>query len=345
MVKDWAPACGVIVPPFNQPSALFPSAWLASPLLRPKPPRGADASVIHSRGEMPSPEAAQPGQSAPMPACPSTKHEAWAEFVFAVGSGCSLGSVHAPCFRNTHVQGGASREGRGLCWPVARPADPGVSGAGAAGSPGSRDPTSRLHRSPTSLDYRPRPRPELTLPLPSQGARCRAGRGLVGEGRGRGRGKRACEGAAGRGRGRRPRAARPAQELRGLAPQERGRARRQPGRRQGRGNGLPCASPCVQRRVAVGLGVLPDGPTRAEGGSRRGSLPQTQQERSRVGAAASGSECAAARPRSGLTAVLVPSQCFGLLGVNGAGKSTTFKMLSGDVVPTSGHAAVRTRTG
>ncbi|XP_013375964.1 PREDICTED: ATP-binding cassette sub-family A member 13 [Chinchilla lanigera] len=38
-------------------------------------------------------------------------------------------------------------------------------------------------------------------------------------------------------------------------------------------------------------------------------------------------------------------ECFGLLGVNGAGKSTTFKMLNGDVSPSSGHAVVRTPTG
>lgn len=28
--------------------------------------------------------------------------------------------------------------------------------------------------------------------------------------------------------------------------------------------------------------------------------------------------------------------CFGLLGVNGAGKTTTFKMLCGEIAPTSG---------
>ena len=31
-------------------------------------------------------------------------------------------------------------------------------------------------------------------------------------------------------------------------------------------------------------------------------------------------------------------ECFGLLGTNGAGKSTTFKMLSGDVLPSKGTA-------
>lgn len=33
-------------------------------------------------------------------------------------------------------------------------------------------------------------------------------------------------------------------------------------------------------------------------------------------------------------------ECFALLGVNGAGKTTTFKMLSGDIVQTSGSAAI-----
>ncbi|KAM9332939.1 retinal-specific phospholipid-transporting ATPase ABCA4a [Pholidichthys leucotaenia] len=35
-----------------------------------------------------------------------------------------------------------------------------------------------------------------------------------------------------------------------------------------------------------------------------------------------------------------PGECFGLLGVNGAGKTTTFKMLTGDIVVTSGEASV-----
>uniref|UniRef100_A0A4X2L2C1 ATP binding cassette subfamily A member 13 n=1 Tax=Vombatus ursinus TaxID=29139 RepID=A0A4X2L2C1_VOMUR len=38
-------------------------------------------------------------------------------------------------------------------------------------------------------------------------------------------------------------------------------------------------------------------------------------------------------------------ECFGLLGVNGAGKSTTFKMLTGDITPSSGYAAIRNPRG
>ena len=34
-------------------------------------------------------------------------------------------------------------------------------------------------------------------------------------------------------------------------------------------------------------------------------------------------------------------ECFALLGVNGAGKSTTFKSLTGDVAPTSGEIRVQ----
>ncbi|XP_077295460.1 lipid droplet defective [Arctopsyche grandis] len=38
-----------------------------------------------------------------------------------------------------------------------------------------------------------------------------------------------------------------------------------------------------------------------------------------------------------LTFGVKPAQCFGLLGVNGAGKSTTFKMLTGEIKPTDGQ--------
>ncbi|XP_058429448.1 ATP-binding cassette sub-family A member 13-like, partial [Marmota monax] len=38
-------------------------------------------------------------------------------------------------------------------------------------------------------------------------------------------------------------------------------------------------------------------------------------------------------------------ECFGLLGVNGAGKSTTFKILNGEVPPSSGHAVIRAPMG
>ncbi|XP_072274644.1 glucosylceramide transporter ABCA12 [Pyxicephalus adspersus] len=40
-----------------------------------------------------------------------------------------------------------------------------------------------------------------------------------------------------------------------------------------------------------------------------------------------------------------PGECFGLLGVNGAGKTTTFKMLTGDISPSSGNIQVRNRRG
>ncbi|KAG8521013.1 ATP-binding cassette sub-family A member 12, partial [Galemys pyrenaicus] len=38
-------------------------------------------------------------------------------------------------------------------------------------------------------------------------------------------------------------------------------------------------------------------------------------------------------------------ECFGLLGVNGAGKTTIFKMLTGDVIPSSGNILIRNKTG
>uniref|UniRef100_A0A2K6G3B9 ATP binding cassette subfamily A member 12 n=1 Tax=Propithecus coquereli TaxID=379532 RepID=A0A2K6G3B9_PROCO len=39
------------------------------------------------------------------------------------------------------------------------------------------------------------------------------------------------------------------------------------------------------------------------------------------------------------------NQCFGLLGVNGAGKTTIFKMLTGDIIPSSGNILIRNKTG
>ncbi|KAL4707180.1 hypothetical protein ACJJTC_013449 [Scirpophaga incertulas] len=46
-----------------------------------------------------------------------------------------------------------------------------------------------------------------------------------------------------------------------------------------------------------------------------------------------GPSCHAVR---GIDFSIKKGECFGLLGVNGAGKSTTFKMLTGDEVPTRG---------
>ncbi|XP_072431702.1 ATP-binding cassette sub-family A member 13-like [Chiloscyllium punctatum] len=47
----------------------------------------------------------------------------------------------------------------------------------------------------------------------------------------------------------------------------------------------------------------------------------------------------------GVTVGVPAGECFGLLGVNGAGKTTTFKMLTGDIRPSSGHAIIRTAVG
>lgn len=41
-----------------------------------------------------------------------------------------------------------------------------------------------------------------------------------------------------------------------------------------------------------------------------------------------------------LSVALPAGKCFGLLGVNGAGKTTTFRMLTGDLKPTSGDAYI-----
>ncbi|XP_058155644.2 glucosylceramide transporter ABCA12 [Dasypus novemcinctus] len=38
-------------------------------------------------------------------------------------------------------------------------------------------------------------------------------------------------------------------------------------------------------------------------------------------------------------------ECFGLLGVNGAGKTTIFKMLTGDIIPSSGNILISDKTG
>ncbi|XP_066547508.1 ATP-binding cassette sub-family A member 13-like [Amia ocellicauda] len=48
---------------------------------------------------------------------------------------------------------------------------------------------------------------------------------------------------------------------------------------------------------------------------------------------------------NGISLGVSRGECFGLLGVNGAGKTTTFKMLTGDLRPSSGHAIVRTTQG
>ncbi|XP_054847700.1 ATP-binding cassette sub-family A member 13 [Eublepharis macularius] len=47
----------------------------------------------------------------------------------------------------------------------------------------------------------------------------------------------------------------------------------------------------------------------------------------------------------GITLGIQRGECFGLLGANGAGKSTTFKMLTGDVIPSAGRAVIRTPIG
>lgn len=43
---------------------------------------------------------------------------------------------------------------------------------------------------------------------------------------------------------------------------------------------------------------------------------------------------------NGISFAVHKGECFGLLGVNGAGKSTTFGMLTGVVWPTSGNAYI-----
>ncbi|XP_052055678.1 ATP-binding cassette sub-family A member 13 [Apodemus sylvaticus] len=47
----------------------------------------------------------------------------------------------------------------------------------------------------------------------------------------------------------------------------------------------------------------------------------------------------------GISLGIPRGECFGLLGVNGAGKSTTFKILNGETLPSSGYAIIRTPQG
>nr|XP_038948786.1 ATP-binding cassette sub-family A member 13 [Rattus norvegicus] len=47
----------------------------------------------------------------------------------------------------------------------------------------------------------------------------------------------------------------------------------------------------------------------------------------------------------GISLGISRGECFGLLGVNGAGKSTTFKILNGETPPSSGYATIRTPQG
>ncbi|ERE89214.1 ATP-binding cassette sub-family A member 12-like protein [Cricetulus griseus] len=47
----------------------------------------------------------------------------------------------------------------------------------------------------------------------------------------------------------------------------------------------------------------------------------------------------------GISLGIPRGECFGLLGVNGAGKSTTFKILNGEIPPSSGYAVIRTPQG
>ncbi|KAF5833387.1 hypothetical protein DUNSADRAFT_10319 [Dunaliella salina] len=46
------------------------------------------------------------------------------------------------------------------------------------------------------------------------------------------------------------------------------------------------------------------------------------------------------RALKGLWVHVMPGECFGLLGVNGAGKSTTFKILTGEILPDAGDARI-----
>jgi len=51
--------------------------------------------------------------------------------------------------------------------------------------------------------------------------------------------------------------------------------------------------------------------------------------------------CQTVRAVEGVSFGLDYGECFGLLGVNGAGKSTTFKSLTGDITPTTGEINIQ----
>lgn len=44
----------------------------------------------------------------------------------------------------------------------------------------------------------------------------------------------------------------------------------------------------------------------------------------------------------GISFAVSPGECFGLLGVNGAGKTTIFRILTGDIFPSQGNAFIQT---
>lgn len=46
----------------------------------------------------------------------------------------------------------------------------------------------------------------------------------------------------------------------------------------------------------------------------------------------------------GISFAVSPGECFGLLGVNGAGKTTIFRILTGDIFPSRGNAFIQTNT-
>lgn len=43
---------------------------------------------------------------------------------------------------------------------------------------------------------------------------------------------------------------------------------------------------------------------------------------------------------NGVSFKTAAGECFGLLGTTGAGKTTTFRMLTGDILPTDGDAQI-----